>query len=276
MPQTTDRRCATRRCGKACQAKTDVESTLPGGPGTPGWTGPQLADRCAVNPTRTSSSPDSDAPPASPAAPVAPDPAPQVRRWLAPLARHFGLAARPLTAPDDALVATGDPGGPFIVETRSARGTLGCVVAWRRVGPWIQCMDPHSGRHWARMRAWLSDLDSPQGIRILRLSPMQDAVRRSGGPAVARVPGTAPDTTDRHPLPALPSPGAWPVRCFAASARSEGREVLRALDLRIDAGEHVAVVGADELAGRPTGPQRGGALRRRPGAGARQVTLAGI
>src|SRR5215469_14323512 len=47
---------------------------------------------------------------------------------------------------------------PAIVLTTTPGGALHFVVAWRRVGSWVQVMDPECGRRWVRGSAFLQSL----------------------------------------------------------------------------------------------------------------------
>jgi ATP-binding cassette subfamily B protein len=67
------------------------------------------------------------------------------------VAARLGLDAYQTMVPLDHLL-TLDGGFPAILVVRNPDGEAHFVVAWRRVGLWVQIMDPASGRQWVRSR----------------------------------------------------------------------------------------------------------------------------
>jgi len=74
---------------------------------------------------------------------------------LEDIARALGLDATQVLVPAD-HVATGEL--PAIALVRSPEGIFHFVVAWRRVGRWVQLMDPTVGRRWTTVRRFREDL----------------------------------------------------------------------------------------------------------------------
>jgi ABC-type bacteriocin/lantibiotic exporter with double-glycine peptidase domain len=70
------------------------------------------------------------------------------------VARQLGLDAEQVLIPADHAVLHQAGTWPAIVVTRLPEGASHFVLAWRRVGPWVQVMDPAAGRRWMRLRAW--------------------------------------------------------------------------------------------------------------------------
>lgn len=66
------------------------------------------------------------------------------------VARQLGLAAEQVMVPPDHLLADPEAMLPALVVVRHADEELHFVVVWRRVGPWLQVMDPAAGRRWVR------------------------------------------------------------------------------------------------------------------------------
>jgi ABC-type bacteriocin/lantibiotic exporter with double-glycine peptidase domain len=64
------------------------------------------------------------------------------------LAREFGLESRELLVSRDSFLLPQARCLPAIAMTRSGGGLLHFVVVWRTCGPFVQIMDPTSGRHW--------------------------------------------------------------------------------------------------------------------------------
>jgi ABC-type bacteriocin/lantibiotic exporter with double-glycine peptidase domain len=83
---------------------------------------------------------------------------------LAALGREFGLESHELLVPRDHFLLPEARCLPAIVVTRSAGGALHFVVVWRRLGPFVQILDPASGRRWVRagdILAMMPDLPIP-------------------------------------------------------------------------------------------------------------------
>jgi ATP-binding cassette subfamily B protein len=69
---------------------------------------------------------------------------------LETVARELGLSAAQSLVPVDHIAHSKSNVLPAIVVVRLPSGANHFVVAWRRVGRWLQIMDPGSGRRWMR------------------------------------------------------------------------------------------------------------------------------
>jgi len=75
---------------------------------------------------------------------------------LEELSRQLGLDAEQVMLPMDHVFVPEAHVLPAIIVTLTAGGRPHFVVLWRRVGPFIQVMDPAAGRHWTRIDTLVS------------------------------------------------------------------------------------------------------------------------
>jgi ATP-binding cassette subfamily B protein len=74
------------------------------------------------------------------------------------IAGALGLDAEQIMVPVDHVLAAAAQALPAIVVVRLPDGSLHFVVAWRRHGPFIQVIDPATGRRWMPTRRFLNEL----------------------------------------------------------------------------------------------------------------------
>lgn len=74
------------------------------------------------------------------------------------VANQLGLDAEEVMLPIDHLVLPEAKALPAIIVTLTAGGRPHFVVLWKRVGPFVQVMDPAVGRHWTRVETLLGRL----------------------------------------------------------------------------------------------------------------------
>lgn len=77
---------------------------------------------------------------------------------LEDVAGQLGLDAEQVLTPPDHVLLPEAEALPAIVVVRQPNGETHFVVAWRRVGPWVQVMDPAIGRRWVPVARFLADL----------------------------------------------------------------------------------------------------------------------
>jgi ATP-binding cassette subfamily B protein len=74
------------------------------------------------------------------------------------IAQQSGLLAQQLITPADFLLIEAANLLPALAITRLSSGALHFIVIWRTLGPFVQVMNPASGRQWLRRQALLDDL----------------------------------------------------------------------------------------------------------------------
>jgi ATP-binding cassette subfamily B protein len=74
------------------------------------------------------------------------------------LAVQLGLEAEQVMLPVDHLLLPKSHALPAIVLARQPDGSAHFVVAWRLMGPFVQVMDPSSGRRWPTRRRFLDEV----------------------------------------------------------------------------------------------------------------------
>ena len=72
------------------------------------------------------------------------------------VASQLGLDAEQVMLPLDHVFLPEAHALPAIIVTLTAGGRPHFVVLWRRIGPFVQVMDPAAGRHWTRVETLLS------------------------------------------------------------------------------------------------------------------------
>ncbi|MGH7294866.1 MAG: ATP-binding cassette domain-containing protein [Polyangiaceae bacterium] len=72
---------------------------------------------------------------------------------LEELARHLGLDAEQVMLPMDHVFLREARALPAIIVTLSPGGRPHFVVLWSRIGPFVQVMDPATGRHWLTLQS---------------------------------------------------------------------------------------------------------------------------
>jgi len=77
---------------------------------------------------------------------------------LEELSNQLGLVAEQVMLPIDHVFLPEACALPAIIVTLTAGGRPHFIVLWRRVGPFVQVMDPAAGRHWARVETLISTL----------------------------------------------------------------------------------------------------------------------
>lgn len=132
-----------------------------------------------------------------------------------------GWVATPMTVPRDDLLLPRAGLAPFIVPDapggEPGGGVPRSVLAWRHLGPWVQCMDPLEGRRWHRTSAWLRQL------------PLHEStIAAADWQALA----TAPDRMDtlRRRLRRLGMPHGWTDRVLHDAAASPQWTALATID----------------------------------------------
>ena len=74
------------------------------------------------------------------------------------VAQQLGLHAEQHLLPTDHVALPQLQTLPALVVVRHADWATHFVVVWRRVGPWLQVMDPAGGRRWVHVERWLHDI----------------------------------------------------------------------------------------------------------------------
>lgn len=74
------------------------------------------------------------------------------------IAIQLGLDAEQVMVPRDHVLLGSADSLPGIIVIRQANGVTHFTVAWRRVGKWIQLMDPATGRRWTSAASVLDSL----------------------------------------------------------------------------------------------------------------------
>jgi len=72
--------------------------------------------------------------------------------------QQAGLAAEQIMSPFDHLLLPAAHNLPALAVTALPGGQLHFIVVWNRVGPWVQVMDPASGRRWISAQRLRSEL----------------------------------------------------------------------------------------------------------------------
>ena len=158
---------------------------------------------------------------------------------LEEVAVELGIDAEQLVVPADHVLSDAADYFPSIVVTRLPNGFAHFVVAWRVHGPWVQVMDPASGRLFLRRREFLESLFSH--TMTVPEEDWLDWARTEdfGRPFVARLEALGcRDAAERY---ASASASAEEMRQIDAAARmterlcragtvKRGREAVRLLD----------------------------------------------
>ena len=76
---------------------------------------------------------------------------------LEEVAVQLGLRAEQVMVPRDHLLMASAKILPCLLVVRLADGNTHFVVAWRRIGPWIEVMDPATGRRWPMRSSFLAE-----------------------------------------------------------------------------------------------------------------------
>ena len=96
-------------------------------------------------------------------------------------AASLGLVAEQVLLPADHLVLPEGQNLPAIAVINLPSGATHFVVVWRRLGQWLQIMDPAGGRRWVPVDRFLADLHvHDQGVRASawrRWAGSEDATR---------------------------------------------------------------------------------------------------
>ena len=71
---------------------------------------------------------------------------------------QLGLDAEQVMVPIDHLLLPSANLLPALVVVRQPNGATHFVIAWRRHGRWLQCMDPATGRRWTTCEHFLSEV----------------------------------------------------------------------------------------------------------------------
>lgn len=74
------------------------------------------------------------------------------------VANRLGLEAEQIMLPIDHLLLPEACAFPAIIVVTLAQGITHFVVLWRRIGPWLQIMDPSVGRRWVHTTKFLTDV----------------------------------------------------------------------------------------------------------------------
>jgi ATP-binding cassette subfamily B protein len=77
---------------------------------------------------------------------------------LARLGEELGLHSSEVLVSRDSFLLPQARCLPAIVVTRAGGGQLHFIVVWRTLGPWVQIMDPTSGRRWLRAERFLETM----------------------------------------------------------------------------------------------------------------------
>ncbi|MCG8461844.1 MAG: cysteine peptidase family C39 domain-containing protein, partial [Holophagales bacterium] len=77
---------------------------------------------------------------------------------LEEVARQLGLEAEQVMVPADHVLLPEPSALPAIAVMRLPNGNTHFAVAWNRIGPFVQVMDPAKGRRFLRRRAFLREL----------------------------------------------------------------------------------------------------------------------
>ncbi|MGK3964591.1 ATP-binding cassette domain-containing protein [Sorangium sp. So ce118] len=162
---------------------------------------------------------------------------------LAALGQELGLATAEMVVPHDSFLLPEADCLPAIVVKRGAGDTLHFVVVWRRLGPFVQILDPGSGRRWVhgerfmedmphfpipisieRWRRWVSSEDS---LGPLRAKLRALGVSGAGGEALIR---RADADAGWRPFAALDAAVRMAARLVRGGAISRGGEAQRVLE----------------------------------------------
>ena len=74
------------------------------------------------------------------------------------VANQLGLDAEEVMLPIDHVVLAEAKALPAIIVTLTAGGRPHFIVLWKRIGPFVQVMDPAAGRHWTRVETLLRNV----------------------------------------------------------------------------------------------------------------------
>jgi len=77
---------------------------------------------------------------------------------LEEVANQLGLDAEEVMLPADHVVLPEAKALPAIIVTLTAGGRPHFIVLWKRIGKWVQVMDPAAGRHWKHIDTLISGL----------------------------------------------------------------------------------------------------------------------
>ena len=77
---------------------------------------------------------------------------------LEELSNQLGLDAEQVMLPMDHVFLPEAHALPAIIVTLTAGGRPHFVALWKRIGPFVQVMDPAAGRHWMRIETLASSL----------------------------------------------------------------------------------------------------------------------
>jgi ABC-type bacteriocin/lantibiotic exporter with double-glycine peptidase domain len=74
------------------------------------------------------------------------------------VANQLGVAAEQMMLPIDHLFLRSTDALPALIVVHHPAGGSHFVVIWRRLGGWLQLMDPAIGRRWVRRAVWLEEI----------------------------------------------------------------------------------------------------------------------
>ncbi|WP_233561628.1 cysteine peptidase family C39 domain-containing protein, partial [Sorangium cellulosum] len=173
---------------------------------------------------------------------------------LAALGQELGLATAEMVVPHDSFLLPEADCLPAIVVKRGAGDALHFVVVWRRIGPFVQILDPGSGRRWVRCERFMEDMPHfPIPISIERwrrwassddsLAPLRAKLRALGaqGEALIGRAGADPGWRSFAALDAAVRMAARLVRGGAIARGGEAQRVLEGVFDRALAGEPGAI-----------------------------------
>ncbi len=161
---------------------------------------------------------------------------------LAALGGELGLEAHEVLVARDSFLLPEADCLPAIVVTRTGAGALHFIVVWSVLGPFVQIMDPSSGRAWVRKSGLLermADVELPMADTTWRawagaesgLAPLRARLREVGARANERaqlIDAAVADPTWRA-LAALDAAVRMVASLVAADALARGAESVRFL-----------------------------------------------
>ncbi len=181
----------------------------------------------------------------------------------------FGVEARQLVVPIDHLMLRESCVLPAIVIFGRKGKTMHFIIVWRRVGPWVQLMNPAGGRAWVRLERLRSevfvheqDFDAEawhQWFAQEQATALRRRVRDMTGPSAIGLVESAlagDDWRDVAGLDAATRFAAAMVRCGAISPGRQSAALVHSLveEMRREPERSLELVPAPYWSAAPVGP----------------------